>query len=298
MFDLIFKKRKPKATPPWAAWLVIAVVLYALFVNNRTTDKPQEQTSLPAPTTRETIESQVAPLQNLSSRLLPTVTTNLRVQDLKSGDGTPAVCGQTINLSYRSSLSREMAIEGADTPVNVSFVAGEGRVMPALERGVIGIKPGGQREVIASPDMAYDAPGYQRSDVPAGSSVIFTLELLSASPPMPAAGDTAFRIIDTQPGSGQIIFCGTRARVHVKIHDVRGKTIYDSMERGTILEFTPGMAQVFSGLEQGIIGMKTRGERLLIVPPEFHKTMKGNPPMIDIALPKNEIVLVEVTALP
>ncbi len=298
MFDLLFKKRPQKPTPRWATFLVLGVVLYAFFVNRPTGSSPENTTETKPASIRETIESQVAPLQDVSSRMVPSIVANLRVQDIKTGDGAPAVCGQTITITYRSDLGPNTPIEGADTPVNVSFVAGEGRMMPALERGAIGMNPGGQREVIASPDMAYDAPGHQRSDVPAGSTIKFTLELISVSPPMPAAGDTAFRIIDTQPGSGQIIFCGTRARAHVKIHDVRGKTIFDSAARGTILEFTPGMAQVFSGLEQGIIGMQPHGERLLIVPPEFHKTMKGNPPMIDIALPNNEIVLVEVRALP
>jgi peptidylprolyl isomerase len=296
MFKYFFKKREQKPTPHWATWLAIAVVLYALFFN-----KPQAPISdtEPAPATaRDAIKSQLAPLENLSTRLLPSMVASLQMNDTAEGNGAPAVCGQSVTLSYRAELGKDQPIGDSRNPTTINFIAGEGRMMPALERGIIGMKPGGTREIIASPDMAYDAPGHQRSDVPAGSTVKFTLSLESVSPPMPAFNETSFRIVDTQLVSGKMLFCGNTARVHVRVMDVRGKTIFSSAERGTILEFTPGKSQVFLGLEQGVIGMTTGSERLLVVPPEFHKTMKGNAPTIDIPLPKNEIVLVEVSALP
>jgi FKBP-type peptidyl-prolyl cis-trans isomerase len=298
MFDLLFKKRKPRPTPPWAAWLVIGVVMYALFANQNK-QPSNEQPIEPLEQSSGAISEQLAPFDEIKNKLVPSMKASLRVQELSEGKGAPAVCGQQVRLAYVARLSEEKLINDQKTPdAPLAFTIGEGKVMPALERGVIGMKAGGKRDVIASSDLAYDAEGFAQKDVPTGSAIKFSLELISAQPEMPATGDTAFRIIDSLQGSGPMILCGATTRAHIKVQDIRGKTLYDSQKTGAALEFTPGKSEVFIGLEQGVVGMQPRGERLLVVPPEFQKTMKGNAPTINIPLPKNEIALVEVTALP
>ncbi len=108
------------------------------------------------------------------------------------------------------------------------------------------------------------------------------------------SADSAFRIIDTAAGHGAPLACGQTAQLRITLWNLPGKILYESKEP---LSFTLDASQVFSGLEQGTLGMRPGGKRMLVVPPELQKPSRDNAEARSFPFPKDEIVLVEVELL-
>ena len=231
--------------------------------------------------------------------LLPVSTPAISIKDVQDGQGSPAVCGQKVSIAYTTATINEKTIKdsaGKDHPL--SFRIGEHKAMPALEKGIVGMRKGGKRLVFAPANDAYDAKGFTRGDVAKNTRVAFNVELLDVSPPLPSTKDSAFRISTMQNGNGHALLCGNEAKILLTVWNIEGKKIFPSAEGAEKpITFIPGKSQVFLALEQGVIGMNVGGKRSLIVPPEFQKTMDGNQPDLHIPFPPKQTVLVEVEAM-
>lgn len=239
-------------------------------------------------------------LKSYQDKIFPDRHTTLRVKDLRTGSGSPAVCGQNVTIAYEAFLPDGAKISdsaGSDKPL--SFRIGENKVLPAFEQGVIGMQKGGKRSLVAPPNMSYGIKEFARADVPEKSNVRLDVELLEASPALPSLDDVPYRIANISQGSGHMLLCGDSAKLAMTIWSAEGKKLFSNTGQGEApLSITLGKSELFMGLEQGVIGMNVGGQRLLVVPPAFQRTMHGNAPALDI-LPKNsQTVLVEVEALP
>ena len=102
--------------------------------------------------------------------------------DLREGTGATATQGRTIMVSYTGWLYDPARTEskGAqfDTSASFQFPLGAGRVIPGWDRGVVGMKVGGQRRLIIPPDLAYGSAG-SGSAIPGNATLIFDIELLA-----------------------------------------------------------------------------------------------------------------------
>ena len=285
--------RKPPQKPAWVKWLLLGFIGYAMLMVGLSRESD----------TAKTIEQAKAKIENnldlsgYKDKIFPEHAAGLRIEDSLQGSGTPAVCGQRVTLSYQTYLAQGNELpDHATQEKPLSFTIGERKTMPVFEGGVIGMKPGGKRSIIAPPLMSYGLEDFRRDDVPKGSTVRFELQLLSTEPALPDASAMPFRLADVAIGNNNPIACGEPASLRLRMWDTGGKEIYSNMKDEKPLAITPGKAQVMLGLEQGVIGMLEGGTRILIIPPEFQKTMHGKPPAIDFPLPAGQVVLVEVEA--
>ena len=97
--------------------------------------------------------------------------TELIKQDTKVGTGEEAVVGKMVEVHYTGWLydPTKPDKKGAkfdssrDRGTPFSFLLGAGRVIKGWDRGVVGMKVGGQRTLIIPPSMAYGAQGPETS---------------------------------------------------------------------------------------------------------------------------------------
>ncbi len=81
--------------------------------------------------------------------------------------------------------------------------------------------------------------------------------------------DNELKIEDLEIGEGDKVETGDTVVVHYK-GTLEDDTVFDSSyERGEPFVFTVGEGRVIQGWEQGLLGMKVGGKRVLTIPPEL-----------------------------
>jgi len=117
----------------------------------------------------------------------PTVTvpsgtppTELQSADLIEGTGKAAAPGDSVTVQYvLATYSAGKVIQSSWTSQPFTFTLGEGQVIPGWDKGVVGMKVGGRRELIIPPDLGYGAsppPGAQ--GIAANDTLVFVIDLL------------------------------------------------------------------------------------------------------------------------
>ena len=84
---------------------------------------------------------------------------------------------------------------------------------------------------------------------------------------------------DIKVGTGSAVEDGDTVVVHYSGRLENGQEFDNSQKRGAPLEFTVGAGQVIAGWEQGLLGMKVGGERVLNIPPELAYGEQGIGPI-------------------
>jgi peptidylprolyl isomerase len=110
--------------------------------------------------------------------------TKLVVKDLIKGSGTAAAAGDTIYVNYVGELFKGGKVFDAswkDTPGKTfSFTLGENQVIPGWDKGLVGMKVGGRRELIIPPADAYGKSG-SGSTIPPNSTLVFVVDLIKVT---------------------------------------------------------------------------------------------------------------------
>jgi len=79
---------------------------------------------------------------------------------------------------------------------------------------------------------------------------------------------TRMVIDDIKIGTGAEVQAGDTVSVHYAGRLQDGTDFDNSRSRGAAFEFVVGGGQVIKGWEEGLVGMKVGGERILVIPPE------------------------------
>ena len=82
-----------------------------------------------------------------------------------------------------------------------------------------------------------------------------------------------------------------RCRYTVRLGGPTGKLVQHSGNKP--YEFRPGLREVIKGWDEGVIGMRAGGKRVLLVPPSLGYGKTGVPPMI----PPNSTLFFELELL-
>jgi peptidylprolyl isomerase len=106
----------------------------------------------------------------------------LIVKDIVIGKGRAAKKGDKLSMQYVGVLfkSGEQFDASWDNGSPFDFVLGQGNVIKGWDKGLIGIKPGGRRELIIPPKLAYGAQG-QPPTIPGNAALVFIVDALSVS---------------------------------------------------------------------------------------------------------------------
>lgn len=243
--------------------------------------------------------------------MFPVSSPRVIVSDLKEGTGELATCGQRATLRYTYATRGGEVIfsnmtEGSETR---DVVIGSTELIPGLERGLIGMRAGGERDIsipaalgfggTAKMEKLRDHAKFKFTD--AGGIITARASLISVEPKIPES-DLQLRMAEQELGNGTPVDCGSEVYVRLTIWKMDGKQVYTNAgANGKPLHFTLGKSQVPYGIEQGIIGMMLGSKRTLIIPPDYATPLipGANDALLqDVEIPTNEILLAVVQTLP
>jgi peptidylprolyl isomerase len=106
---------------------------------------------------------------------------SLESADLIEGTGTEAVPGDNVTVQYvLATYSSGKVIQSSWTSGPFAFTLGAGQVIPGWDKGVVGMKVGGRRELIIPPSLGYGAssPG---AGIAPNDTLVFVIDLLKVS---------------------------------------------------------------------------------------------------------------------
>ncbi len=106
---------------------------------------------------------------------------SLESADLISGSGAEAVPGDKVRVQYvLATYSSGKVIQSSWTSQPFSFTLGEGQVIPGWDKGLVGMRVGGRRELIIPPNLGYGAtPPQGAQGIAANDTLVFVVDLLS-----------------------------------------------------------------------------------------------------------------------
>lgn len=104
---------------------------------------------------------------------------NLVIGDIVEGTGAAAKTGDRLTMKYVGVLyaTGKQFDASWDRGQDFPFTLGAGEVIPGWDKGMVGMKVGGRRELILPPDMAYGNQG-AGADIPPGATLIFVVDLV------------------------------------------------------------------------------------------------------------------------
>lgn len=101
--------------------------------------------------------------------------------------------------------------------------------------------------------------------------------------------ETGFKAEDVSVGSGDLAQSGDVVSAHYVGKLTSGQVFDSSLDRGTPIQFTLGSGQVIRGWDEGIVGMREGGKRILTIAPDF-----GYGANAVGAIPANSVLIFEV----
>lgn len=104
--------------------------------------------------------------------------TDLQIEDLTVGDGAEATAGKRVTVHYTGWLTNGTKFDSSKDRGNpFVFPLGAGQVIQGWDKGVVGMKVGGQRKLTIPPHLGYGARG-AGGVIPPNATLVFEVELL------------------------------------------------------------------------------------------------------------------------
>jgi peptidylprolyl isomerase len=184
-------------------------------------------------------------------------------------------------------------------------------LLPGLGKGLTGQKVGSKLLVAIPPSDAFGAKGNLQAGFGPTDTVLFYIELLSASTPLttatgvavpPVAGlpsatvDGVKAAVVTVPntapptalivqplirGAGPVVRSGQNIKVsYTGVLWKNGRKFDASADHGSSFDTQIGAGKVITGWDKGLVGQTVGSRVLLIVPPAEGYGAKGSPPLI------------------
>lgn len=120
----------------------------------------------------ENLENALKDAFSVDGRLL-----NLVIDDVKIGTGPEVKNGDKVTVHYVGTLQDGTRFDSSyDRGTPFYFTVGKGAVIAGWEKGIIGMKVGGERILVIPGDMAYG--NRQVGTIPANATLVFAIELL------------------------------------------------------------------------------------------------------------------------
>ncbi|XDZ64886.1 FKBP-type peptidyl-prolyl cis-trans isomerase [Alphaproteobacteria bacterium LSUCC0684] len=109
---------------------------------------------------------------------------DLEIEVVAVGDGIIAETGMRVSVHYRGELLDGTVFDDSSRRGQpISFVLGQGQVIPGWEQGIAGMKVGEKRILTIPPELGYGSAG-AGNVIPPDATLIFHVELMDAAEPV------------------------------------------------------------------------------------------------------------------
>lgn len=202
----------------------------------------------------------------------------LKYRDLSTGAGRSPEKGDYVGVLYTGWIeeSGEEFDRLDDEKRPFRFAFGEGQVIEGWDQGLVGIRSGGERELLIPPELAYGKAG--SGPIPPNATLRFRIQLVQVQPapkPWPAQDQTVHRsasglqYIIYDEGQGDRPESGDMVVFHSSGFFEDG-TLFDSSKiRATPVHFLLGSGDVIPGWDEGLRLMRPHARFKLMVPPHL-----------------------------
>lgn len=222
--------------------------------------------------------------------IILTTPSGVTIKLIKKGDGLKPSTGDKITVHYKGRLTDGTVFDSSfDRSQPFSFTLGTGQVIQGWDDAFAMMQTGDQAEVIIPPALGYGSQAMGK--IPANSTLIFNVELLSVKQKITATPYAVYgldtnetksglKYIMVKKGAGKQAAPGTNVSVHYTGYLTDGSKFDSSVERGEPITFRLGEGRVIQGWEQGIALLNVGGKARLIIPYNLGYGEQGYPPVI------------------
>ncbi len=150
-----------------SSWLALCAALLVASCDGPAAPDPVDPTDFPNP--RSVAEEDYV--------VLPT---GLKYYDFKEGEGAATKLGDIIAVHYHGWLTDSTLFDSSfprEQPFE--FTVGSGFVIAGWEQGVLGMREGGERQLVIPPELAYG--DVSRARIPPNSTLIFELFMIEVN---------------------------------------------------------------------------------------------------------------------
>lgn len=213
-----------------------------------------------------------------------TFANGLVLRDIELGTGAPIDSGDYFTAHYTGYLSNgEIFDSSFDRGMPITFRLGVGQVLQAWEKGIIGMRSGGKRIIIAPPELAYGATGIT-DIIPPNDTLRFEVELVSVHklPEKWEMHDDKVRRTSSgiqfqihSDGRGAKPEIGQRVSVHYTGYLPDGIIFDSSYLRNSEFQFQVGIGQVIKGWDETLADMRPGERRSVVIPPDLAYGREG-----------------------
>lgn len=189
----------------------------------------------------------------------------LKIEDVKVGDGALAHVFDLVEVHYIGTLTSGKEFDSSvkkDKPFR--FQLGIGQVIKGWDQGVLGMKVGGERNLVVPPDMAYG--DREIGDlIPANSTLKFNVKLIKIIP------SAKVEVVTAGAGPAMSMTDTLDCKVSIKLPD--GSEIGNPKEISH-LQFS---IRSIAGLNQALVGIKAGEKRKVFIGYDLAFGEKGFP---------------------
>jgi peptidylprolyl isomerase len=200
----------------------------------------------------------------------------LVIEDITIGTGEQALAGDLLEVKYVGALLADGTEFDASWNRNQTFFVpiGVGAVIPGWDQGIVGMRKGGRRLLVIPPELAYGNSGAGAA-IPPNATLVFVVDLIEVVDlPIPQIPDvteigSSLEIEDLSEGTGAVVQPGDTVSVHYLGTLLDGSVFDTSWNRGRPFTTQIGVGMVIQGWDQGVVGMREGGRRLLKIPSDL-----------------------------
>lgn len=213
---------------------------------------------------------------------------NISRFDKKLGKGAPLECGQRVSFKYSARLQGTKEIHNVNEEKPEVTRIGDFKYIPGIEYSLIGMRAGGERDLIIPPSQAYGVGSKLFDDNLANKFVLAHIEVIRNLSKEPDY--RGFNIASETEATGKdLILCGDRVKIEYQIFNQAMKPISNKLSKEIIL----GHYDLPIGIIKTIEGISSGEERRADLPKSVRNTYDGKESSFFNNLPPlpNDIIL-------